>query len=102
MKKTVKIIIIALIVILAVGAAISVVAVKLHNDKYISKAEALEIALTDAQLAASDIIKADAEFEKTNYSAWYDIDIETHANEYEYHINAVSGAIESSGKEVND
>ena len=67
-----------------------------YSSKYIGSKEAVRIALEDAGLSAADIRDADAEFEKTPYDAWYEVDFETHGTEYEYSIAAENGEILSS------
>jgi len=88
-----------LIVLLAVLVVLSLVAGILlfsYSSKYIGSKEAVRIALEDAGLSYSDIREADAEFEKTPYDAWYEVEFETHGTEYEYSIAADTGEILSS------
>ncbi|MBQ8217521.1 MAG: PepSY domain-containing protein [Oscillospiraceae bacterium] len=88
-----------LIVPLAALVVLSLVAGILlfsYSSKYIGSKEAVRIALEDAGLSYSDIREADAEFEKTPYDAWYEVEFETHGTEYEYSIAADTGEILSS------
>lgn len=88
-----------LIVLLAVLVVLSLVAGILlfsYSSKYIGSKEAVRIAIEDAGLSYSDIREADAEFEKTPYDAWYEVEFETHGTEYEYSIAADTGEILSS------
>jgi len=88
-----------LIVLLAALVVLSLVAGILlfsYSSKYIGSKEAVRIALEDAGLSYSDIRDADAEFEKTPYDAWYEVEFETHGTEYEYSIAADTGEILSS------
>lgn len=88
-----------LIILLAVFIVLSLVAGILlfsYSSKYIGSKEAVRIALEDAGLSYSDIREADAEFEKTPYDAWYEVEFETHGTEYEYSIAADTGEILSS------
>lgn len=88
-----------LIVLLAALVVLSLVAGILlfsYSSKYIGSKEAVRIALEDAGLSYSDIREADAEFEKTPYDAWYEVEFETHGTEYEYSIAADTGEILSS------
>ena len=88
-----------LIVPLAALVVLSLVAGILlfsYSSKYIGSKEAVRIAIEDAGLSYSDIREADAEFEKTPYDAWYEVEFETHGTEYEYSIAADTGEILSS------
>ena len=88
-----------LIVLLAALVVLSLVAGILlfsYSSKYIGSKEAMRISLEDAGLSYSDIRDADAEFEKTPYDAWYEVEFETHGTEYEYSIAADTGEILSS------
>ena len=88
-----------LIILLAALVVLSLVAGILlfsYSSKYIGSKEAVRIALEDAGLSYSDIREADAEFEKTPYDAWYEVEFETHGTEYEYSIAADTGEILSS------
>lgn len=93
MKKTLKTILIVLIILIVVGGCIGGFFIWRHNDRYIGKTEALNIALGHAGLTTAQIKDQDVEFEKNISSAWYEVDFETHGMEYEYSIDAVSGEI---------
>lgn len=90
-----KIFIILLAVVLVI-AAVAGILLWSFNSKYISHKEAVQVALEDAGLSFSDIRDVDAEFEKTRYDAWYEVDFETHGMEYKYSIDAENGDILSS------
>ena len=88
-----------LIVLLVVFIVLAIVAGILlfsYSSKYIGSKDAVRIALEDAGLGYTDIRDVDAEFEKTPYDAWYEVDFETHGMEYEYSIDAETGEILSS------
>ena len=87
---------IILLVVFIVLALVAGILLFSYSSKYIGSKEAVRIALEDAGLSYSDIRDADAEFEKTPYDAWYEVDFETHGTEYEYSIDAENGEILSS------
>lgn len=96
MKKAVKTTLIVLIVIIVIGLCIGGYFIWRHNSMYISKNEAIDIAINDAGLSRSLVYDIDAEFEKSHGQAWYDVDFQNHELEYEYVIDASSGSILSS------
>ena len=102
MNKTVKLVLILVIILLVVAAVTVGLVLYMHNAKYISKSDAIEIAMDDAGLDRAEIISADADFEKTGYSAWYEVELETHTTEYNLDIDAVSGEVLSSRSEPRD
>ena len=64
-----------------------------HSVMYISPSQAAAIALEDAQLGEHELRDMDIDFEKTRFSAWYEVDFETHGMDYDYSIDAGSGEI---------
>lgn len=96
MKKTVKTLILVLAVLVVIGLCIGGFFLWRHNSMYISKNEAIDIALNDAGLSRSLVYDIDAEFEKSHGRAWYDVDFQDHAMEYEYVIDAVNGSVLNS------
>ena len=95
-----KALIIVLVVVL-IGCAIGGYFIYRHNTMYISKDEAMQVAMTDAGLLMSDLTDHSIDFESTRYSAWYDVDLDTHGMEYEYTIDASTGAILSQNAKVD-
>lgn len=96
MKKSLKTFIIILAVVIVIGLCIGGYFIWRHNDMYIGKNAAIDIALEDAGLSRSLVFDIDAEFEKSHGHAWYDVDFQDHSLEYDYVINAVDGSILSS------
>lgn len=100
MKVWKKVLIIVLVLVL-IGCAIGGYFIYRHNTMYISKDQALEIALDDAGLVVPDLKKHDIDFESTRYSAWYDVEFKTHTTEYDYTIDASTGAILSKNSKAD-
>ena len=100
MNKKGKIILIAVIVIIAV-TAIAVFFV-MRGNSYIGKAAALECAYKDAGVTADEVIEKDADFEKKGGKAWYDVEFETFTTEYDYTIDARTGAVLYGKSEPRD
>lgn len=102
MNKTVKTVITVVIVLLLIGACIGGFFIWRHNTAYIGKKAAISIALDDIGVNGSQIKKAEADFEKNAYSAWYEVEIKTHGMDYDYDIDARTGEILSSYSEIDD
>ena len=93
MKKSLKTVLIVLVILVVIGLCIGGYFIWRHNDMYIGKNAAIDIALNDAGLSRSSVYDIDAEFEQSHGQAWYDVDFQDHAMEYEYVINAYDGSI---------
>lgn len=93
MKKSVKILLIIVLALVLAAAIICAILFTSYKSNYIGTDAAFEIALEDSGLSITEIIDRDVEFEKTRYSAWYEIDFDTHGMEYSYSVDAVSGEI---------
>ena len=96
MKKGLKIAIIVLAVVLVAGAVIGGYFIYRNKTMYISKQDALEIALSDSGVDRRSIIETDVDLEKTAYAAVYEVEIETAGAEYKYVLDASTGEILSS------
>lgn len=93
MKKGLKTAIIILAAVLILGGAIGGYFIHRSRTMYISREEALELALTDSGVDKRTVTETDVEFEKTAYSAVFEVDFETATTEYEYVLDAVTGEI---------
>ena len=93
MKKAFKTVLIVLVVLLVLGAAIGGCFIYRHNNMYIGKDGALQIALSDAGVTPAAVREKDVEFEHSRNGAWYDIDFETAGMEYSYSLDAATGEI---------
>lgn len=93
MKKTLKTVLIVLIVLVILGGAIGGYFIWKHTSSYIGRDAALQAALKDAGLNAAAVFDTSVEFDHNKYSAWYDLDFETHGMDYEYSVDAVTGEI---------
>ena len=93
MNKAFKTVLIVLVVLLVLGAAIGGCFIYRHNNMYIGKDGALQIALSDAGVTPAAVREKDVEFEHSRNGAWYDIDFETAGMEYSYSLDAATGEI---------
>ena len=74
---------IILIVVILLGAAVGAYFIYDYNRSYIGRDAAVQAALADAGLNRAEVHEVSADFEKTSYAAWYDVDFETHQMDYE-------------------
>ena len=88
-KKVVLTVLVLAIVISAFGCAFG-------GSKKIGKNAALQAALEDAGLTPDEVTDIDIEYEKTLFSAWYEVDFESGRTDYKYRIHAYTGEILSS------
>lgn len=94
MKKNLKTALIIFLVLVLVGCAIGGFFIWRHVTTYIGEDAAAQIALSDAKLGIAAIRDIDVDFDKNKYTAWYDVDFETHDGmDYKYSVDAVSGEI---------
>ena len=93
MNKTLKKILAAVLAVVIIGAAIGGYFIYRYKTDYIGKNDALHIALDNAKTVATMIYSDDVEFEMSRNSAWYEVEFDTHQNEYDYIIDAVTGEI---------
>lgn len=75
-----------------------------NNTSKITSKKALSIALSNAKLKESEVKDKDVEYEyESRYKKYiYEVSFETSKYEYEYDIDAATGKILNSEKEVND
>lgn len=72
-----------------------------NNSEYIGKDKALEIVLDHANLNKNNLYDLDIELERKYSSVVYEIDFKYDRYEYEYYIDATSGEIIHSFKEID-
>lgn len=72
------------------------------QPQYISKEEAKNIALTHAGLSAGDVTRLRTEFDYDDGRAEYEVDFHHGGYEYDYEIDAESGAIRNWDKDRED
>lgn len=70
-----------------------------NYDKYISKQEALNVALKDVGISQDNIRDLDIELDYKYSQMVYEVDFNYQQYEYEYYINAEDGKIVKSFKE---
>lgn len=73
-----------------------------NESSEITLESAQKIALEDAKLSRNDVIFQDMDLEKNASTTYYEIDFLTNTLEYEYQIDAKSGAILHKEQEVRD
>ena len=71
------------------------------EKKFIGKEAAQQAALTHAQLTEADVTRLTAELDTENGIMVYEVDFHTAEFEYEYDINATTGAVIRSEKEAH-
>lgn len=96
MKKTVIWIIAAAVVI---GLGVGAYFIWFADDGYIGKDAAKAAALEDAGCAASEVTRLKADLEHEDGYVFYEVEFTCGAVEYEYAINASTGAVENVSAE---
>lgn len=92
MKKTILIIVIALVLVAAV--TLGLVWYFVWNDSaYIGRDAAKAAALADAGLDAAEVQRLDADFERDDGFVFYEVKFISGTTEYEYVIDAATGAV---------
>lgn len=71
------------------------------NSKYISKKEALGIAVADAGVSMTEVTDTDVEFEKEHGIARYEVDFEVGFTEYKYLLDPATGEIIDKRTEID-
>ena len=86
----------------AASATAAASAAASSEASYIGDQAAMDIALKDAGFAASDVTELEVELDLDDAVAHYDIGFKQGGMEYDYDIDATSGAIINSNSEVDD
>ena len=95
-RKNYKIIITFLIVLILTELAVSYYLIEKFRETYLSKTEALTVALDRAGLRETDVRDTEVEFKHKGAQAWYEVEFEQAAPpclEYTYSIDAETGEI---------
>ncbi len=101
MKKSIKILIICvLIAALIVGGVIYLIYQTRDDELLIGDERAQQIALSDARLAENQVTKLNVKLKLDDGVWYYDVGFRTIALEYEYEIEAYTGAI--LDKDIDD
>lgn len=90
----------AIIAIISTGTVYAASAITQNSS--IGAEKAKEIALSDAKLVENSVTFTTAEFDKEDSISVYEIEFYTENAEYEYEINANTGAIYSKSKEIQN
>lgn len=101
MNKTLKTVLIAFTVLILIGLCIGGYFIWRHQTTYIGQNAAEDIAVADSGVNVTEIKDIDADFKHNRYSAWYEVEIDTHGMEYEYDIDARTGEILSRASKAD-
>ncbi len=94
MKKSIKILIICVLAAALIAAGVIYLVRQTRNDELlIGEERACQIALSDAGLAANQVTKMKTKLKLDDGVWYYDVEFRTIALEYEYEIEAYTGAI---------
>lgn len=101
MKKSIKILIICVLAAaLIAGGVIYLINQTRDDELLIGEERAQQIALSDARLAENQVSKLKVKLKLDDGVWYYDVEFRTIALEYEYEIEAYSGAI--LDKDIDD
>lgn len=94
MKKSIKILIICVLAAALIAAGVIYLVRQTRNDELlIGEERAQQIALSDAGLAANQVTKTKTKLKLDDGVWYYDVEFRTIALEYEYEVEAYTGAI---------
>lgn len=101
MKKSIKILIICILVAALITAGVIYLINQTRDDELlIGEERAQQIALSDARLAENQVSKLKVRLKLDDGVWYYDVEFSTIALEYEYEIEAYTGAI--LDKDIDD
>lgn len=101
MKKSIKIFLICILAAALVAAGVIYLVRQTRNDELlIGQERAEQIALSDASLAENQVTKMKTRLKFDDGVWYYDVEFRTIALEYEYEIEAYTGAI--IDKDIDD
>ncbi len=72
-----------------------------NTNNYITKDEAIDIALKDIKLTRNDVYDLEVELERKYNATVYEVNFDYQYLDYEYYIDAVSGKILKSFSEID-
>ena len=72
------------------------------QDSYVGEDAAKQAALADAGLAEADVTELNAELDADDATPHYDVDFKSGGMEYDYDIDAATGAVISGTSEADD
>lgn len=101
-KKAVFSIVCIVVILLVIGGVIVIAANVIADKTFIGKKEAKRIALADAGISSSEVSKCWTELDYEHGSFEYEVEFYSNGNEYDYRINAISGAIISRDIDYNE
>ena len=99
MKKSVKIILIA---VACIAVFTAVCAIIVNTRPHMTAVDAAYIAMYDAGLTEEQVVKKQSDLKRTPFSMYYEVELYDSATEYDYRIDAVTGEILSFSFEPND
>ena len=101
MKKSIKILIICILVAVLITVGVIYLINQTRDDELlIGEERAQQIALSDARLAENQVSKLKVRLKLDDGVWYYDVEFRTIALEYEYEIEAYTGAI--LDKDIDD
>lgn len=101
MKKSIKILIICILVAALIAVGVIYLINQTRDDELlIGEERAQQIALSDARLAENQVSKLKVRLKLDDGVWYYDVEFRTIALEYEYEIEAYTGAI--LDKDIDD
>lgn len=86
----------------AASSAAAPAASSAAQGSYIGEDAAKEAALKDAGYAAADVTELEAELDQDDPTVHYDVDFKADGMEYDYDIDATTGAVLTSNAEYDD
>lgn len=94
MKKSVKITVIVILILALIAAGVIYLILQTRDDDLlIGEDRATQVALKDAMLTESQVSKLKTKLKVDDGTWYYDVEFETLTLDYEYEIEAYSGAI---------
>lgn len=99
LKRNAKTVVGVLVILILIEAVLAWYLIQQFRENYLSGDEALQIALTDADLSKDEVEDIDIDLETEHGTAWYKVEFEVEKDTkiaYEYQIDAENGTILSA------